>query len=575
MEQALTPFSPEGALPKCPTGIFGFDDITGGGLPRRRTSIICGGPGCGKTLFGVEFLVRGALKYGEPGVLMVFEETEEEIAQNVASLGFDLRDLIARGLLYIDHVRLERSEIEETGDFDLEGLFVRLQLAIGSIGAKRVALDTLEVLFSGLPNETILRAEMRRLFRWLKDQGVTSVVTAERGQDTLTRYGLEEYVSDCVVLLDNRVIDQITTRRCRIIKYRGSSHGANEYPFLISSDGIAILPITSDALHHEVSSERLSTGVPDLDDMFEGAGVFRGSSVLITGTAGSGKTSLAAQFALASAQRGERCLYLAFEESAAQIIRNMRSIGADLQACIDEGLLHIAATRASMFGLEMHLVSIHRLIDKLAPRLVIVDPISNLIDVGDALQVQAMLNRLIDFLKAQGITAVLTSLTMGGEAPERTDASISSHMDTWILLKMIEADGERNRGLYVLKSRGMAHSNQIREMRLTAQGIRLADVYLGAGGVLTGAARQVQESQDALAALSRRNEIERSRRKIHRKRAALEARVAALQARYEAELEEMQMLIEEDEARNYTHLNQAQRMAKARGVEPRNGEAAN
>jgi circadian clock protein KaiC len=468
---AAQPKASQRALPKAPTGIQGLDEITFGGLPRGRPTLVCGGAGCGKTLLAMEFLVRGATEHGEPGVFLAFEETAEELTKNVRSLGFDLDDLVAKEKLALDFVRVERSEIEETGEYDLEGLFIRLGYAIDSIGAKRVAIDTIESLFGGLSDQGILRAELRRLFRWLKDKGVTAVITGERGEGTLTRQGLEEYVSDCVILLDHRVIDQISTRRLRVVKYRGTVHGTNEYPFLIDEDGINILPITSMGLQHEVSSERMPTGVERLDAML-GGGYYKGSTVLISGTAGSGKSSMAAHFVDAACRRKQRCLYFAFEESPQQIVRNMRSIGLDLQPWINKGLLRFHATRSSVYGLEMHLVTCHKLIREFKPEVVVLDPIGNLTNAGTDLDTTAMLTRLMDYLKSEGITALWTSLTSGTEL-EKTDVGISSLVDTWLVLRDIERSDERKRAMYIIKSRGMAHSNQIREFQLTDHGIKL------------------------------------------------------------------------------------------------------
>jgi circadian clock protein KaiC len=461
------------ALPKAPTGIEGFDEITGGGLPKGRPTLVCGGPGCGKTLFAMEFLVRGATQFGEPGAFITFEETGEELAQNVRSLGFDIDAMVEDEKLVIDHVRVERAEIAETGEYDLEGLFVRLGYAIDSIGAKRIVLDTIESLFGGFTNEALLRSELRRLFRWLKDKGVTAVITGERGERSYTRQGLEEYVSDCVILLDHRVNDQTSTRRLRIVKYRGTTHGTNEYPFLIDESGFSVLPLSGLQLDHAVSNERVSSGVPDLDVMLDGKGYYRGSSILVSGTAGTGKTSIAAHFARESAQRGERCLYLAFEESPRQLIRNMQSIGLDLEPFVKKGLVKLHSSRPTLHGLEMHLVQIHKMVAQFDPAAVVIDPISNFIDTSSAIEAQAMLLRLIDFLKAKQITAVFTHLTSGNSVFEATDVGVSSLIDTWLLVRDIEIGGERNRGLYVLKSRGMPHSNQIREFNLTSRGIEL------------------------------------------------------------------------------------------------------
>ncbi|HMF39627.1 MAG TPA: circadian clock protein KaiC [Polyangia bacterium] len=522
-------------LAKAPSGIQGLDEITGGGLPKGRPSLVCGGPGCGKTLLAMEFLVRGATEHGEPGVFIAFEETSDELTANVRSLGFDLDKLAEQKKLLIDHVILERNEIVENGEYDLNGLFIRLGYAIDSIGAKRVVLDTIETLFGGFANQAILRAELRRLFRWLKDKGVTAIITAERGEGTLTRQGMEEYVSDCVILLDHRVTDQVSTRRLRVVKYRGTAHGSNEYPFLIDAEGFSVLPITSAGLDHVASDERVSTGVARLDAMLGGAGLYRGSSVLVSGTAGTGKSSLAAQLAKESCARGERCLYFAFEESESQIVRNMGSIGIDLRPWIKKGILRFVAARPSGGGLETHLALMHRRIKEFQPRMVVVDPISNLVDAGVMRDATSMLMRLIDFLKTEQMTAVLTSLTKGGDQREETEVGISSLIDSWLMLRAIEIGGERNRGLYVLKSRGMAHSNQIREFLLTSRGIDLLDVYVGEQGVLTGSMRISQEARERVAEEDRVRDADSKRRASDRRRRALEAQIAVLRAELEGE----------------------------------------
>jgi circadian clock protein KaiC len=465
-------------LPKAPTGIPGMDEITGGGLPKGRPTLVAGGPGCGKTLFAIEFLVNGAMQYDEPGVFVAFEENAKELAQNVASLGFDLKKLSKQKKLIVEYIRVERSEIEETGDYDLEGLFIRLGYAIDSIGAKRVVLDTIEVLFSALSNEGILRAELQRLFRWLKDRGVTAIVTAERGEGNISRFGLEEYVADCVILLDHRVTEQVSTRRLRIVKYRGSLHGTNEYPFLIGKDGISVLPITSLALNHEASTERVSTGIRELDDMLDGKGFYRGSSIMLSGTAGTGKTSLAATFVEAACERGERSLYFAFEESASQIVRNMRSIGIDLLPYVRKGLLQIEVARPSQYGLEMHLVIMYDLIREFKPKIVVIDPITDFTSVGSEFEVKSTVTRMIDFLKAKQVTGLFISITPEEESPDRSVVGISSLIDAWVSLRNLESNGERHRGLFVLKSRGMAHSNQIRSFELTDDGIKIGKMDL-------------------------------------------------------------------------------------------------
>lgn len=554
-------------LAKAPSGIRGLDQIMAGGLPRGRPTLIAGGAGCGKTLFGMEFIIRGAIEHGEPGVFMSFEENEAELAQNVASLGFDLADLIARNLLAVEFVRVERSEIEETGEYDLEGLFIRLAYAIDRIKAQRLTLDTLEALFAALPNAAILRAELRRLFRWIKDRHVTAVVTAERGDGSLTRHGLEEYVSDCVILLDNRVESQISTRRLRIVKYRGSRHGTNEYPFLIDADGISVLPITALGLDHPAYTERVSSGLPRLDRMLGGRGFYRGSSILITGTPGSGKSSLAAHFVDAACRRGERCIYFAFEESRSQIVRNMQSIGMDLGTWIDAGLLRIFAARPHLEGLEAHLARMHRYIDEFAPAIVVVDPVTSLNDIGSLGQTQAMLVRLIDFLKSQGITALFTSLTENADRSDQREVGISSIMDAWLLLRNIEGNGEHNRGLYILKSRGMSHSNQIREFLLTDDGAQLLDVYAGPDGVLLGAARVACEEQKRFEADARRDAWLNKQRALERKRLAMEAQIEALRAAYANEERELAAIIAAGHAGEAAEQRRRAALASLRGAD--------
>ena len=559
------------ALEKSPTGITGLDEISGGGLPKGRTTIVCGGPGCGKTMLGIEFLVRGATEFNEPGVLLAFEETPQEMARNVASLGFDLNGLVERKKLFFEYVYIEPSEIEETGDYDLEGLFIRLQNAIKAVGAKRVLLDTVEAIFSGFKNIGILRAEIRRLFRWLKDRGMTTVVTAERGEGTLTRHGLEEYVSDCVVLLDHRISEQTSTRRMRIVKYRGTSHGSDEYPFLIDEQGMSVLPITSLELQHAASAERVSSGIGDLDDMLEGEGYFRGSSVLITGTAGTGKTTLATSFADATCRRGEKCLYVAFEESFGQLSRNMRSVGFELNPWIKKGLLIHKAWRPSQYGMEMHLLRIHKLIEQFQPRAVVVDPITNLIGGSTEKDVHAMLTRLLDFLKMRKITALFTSLTAAGESLEHTNLAVSSLIDTWVLLRDIELNGERNRAVYLVKSRGMAHSNQLREFVMGKSGIQLIPAYVGAGGVLTGSSRLVQQAKERAEVLLREQEIESQKKELDRQRQALQAQIAALQSEFVAKEHQMQRLIDQAQQRERVLVTDEEAMSRNRGANTGNG----
>ncbi len=536
------------ALPKAPTGIKGFDDVTFGGLPVGRPTLVCGSAGCGKTLFAVTFLVNGATLYGEPGVFVSFEERSADLAANVSSLGYDLDRLVADRKLVIDHVRVERSEIEETGEYDLEGLFIRLGHAVDTIKAKRVVLDTIETLFAGLSDASVLRAELRRLFGWLKDRGLTAVITGERGEGQLTRQGLEEYVSDCVVLLDNRVEEQITTRRLRIVKYRGSAHGTNEYPFLIDGAGISVLPVTSADLDYDASDEVISSGVAGLDAMLAPGGFFRGSSILLSGTAGTGKTTLAAHLVDAACGRGERVLAFVFEESGGQIVRNARSVGLDLARRIESGLLRFEAARPTLYGLETHLARMHRDIEAFEPRLVVIDPISSL--RGPDVELQATLVRMVDMLKSRDITAVFTSLRTEGAFGQAGDLGLSSLMDVWIKLLDIEANGERSRTLYVIKARGMSHSNQVREFQMSAAGLKLIDAYIGPAGVLTGTARLVQEAQEEAAALRRQQDGERRQRELARRRQSIERQIAELRASLEVAEEEEQVVRGEDEGRD-------------------------
>ncbi len=472
---------------KIPTGIDGLDEVIEGGLPEGRPTLVCGGPGSGKTLVGVSFLANGATRFGEPGVLMTFEESADEIATDVASLGIDLGRLVDQGRLAIDYVHIDPAEIEETGDYDLEALFVRLEHAVTSVGARRVVLDTIEALFSGLRNETVLRAELRRLFRWLKVRGLTTVITAERGQGALTRHGIEEYVSDAVILLDHRVTDQVSTRRLRVLKYRGSHHGTNEYPFVIDRHGIGVMPITSMGLEHSAPSDRISTGLAGLDEMLGGCGYYRGSTVLVSGTAGTGKTSIGAHFVDAACRRGERCLWFLFEESPKQILRNMRSIGLDMERWIGQGLLEIRAERPSRAGLEGHLAAVHRAVVTFKPTVAVLDPVTNLLAVGSSTDVRSMLTRIIDGLKTDGITGLFTSLSRGKIERQETEVGISSLMDTWILLALTEANGRRHRRLSVVKSRGMAHSNEIREFAMSDQGMHVHPSPVSSGRRRAGA----------------------------------------------------------------------------------------
>jgi len=556
-----------GAISKTLTGIFGLDEITGGGLPRGRPTLVCGAAGCGKTMLAAEFLVHGAVDFDEPGVFMMFEETAAELTENMRSLGFDLDKLQRQKKIALDYVRVERREIEETGEYDLEGLFIRLGHAIDSIKAKRVVLDTVEALFAGVPNHAILRSELRRLFRWLKDKGVTAVITGERGESTFTRYGLEEYVADCVILLDQRIADQISTRRLRIVKYRGSSHGTNEYPFLIGAKGVSVLPITSLTLDHEASAERISTGIAGLDQMLGGAGFYRGSSVLVSGSPGTGKSSIAASFVNAACERGEKALLFTYEESQSQLLRNMRSIGLDLQHWVKKGLLRIESTRPTLHGLEQHLVHMYDLVRAWKPAVVAVDPISNLTSEGEDAGLKLTLMRLIDFLKTQGVTALFTSLTSdsGAMMTATSEMGVSSLMDSWLLLANVAHNGERTRTLQVLKSRGMPHSNQVREFVFSDRGVDLIDVYLFGDRVLTGTARLAHEAQVVATTDLLNKDHARRLRDLANRRKALDAQIAVLNLEAEARAGDVEFQIERERFEADGVQSRAKRIAASRG----------
>jgi circadian clock protein KaiC len=535
---------------KSPTGISGLDDVTLGGLPQGRPTLVCGGPGSGKSLLGIEFIVNGATQFGESGVIITFEEKANELAANVASLGFDLEKLQRTGKLRVDYVHVDKTEIQETGEYDLSGLFIRMAHAIESVKAKRILLDTIENLFLGLENTAVLRSEIRRLFYWLKERGMTAVVTGERGEKTLTRQGLEEYVSDCVILLDHRIENQISTRFLRVVKYRGTLHGTNEYPFLIDKEGISVLPITSLGLKYNVSSQKISSGIPSLDRMLDaGKGFFRGSSILISGSAGTGKTSIAGSFVHAACGRNERSLFFAFEESPQQIMRNMKSIGMDLTSYVENGLLQFHSARPTIHGLEMHLVEIHKKVQTFKPKVVVLDPITNLITVGSIREVRSMLIRLIDYLLTSQITVMFTALNSHDQEPERADEGVSSLVDTWITVKDIESNGERNRALYIMKSRGMKHSNQVREFKITNEGLELVDVYLGPNGILVGSAREAQQLEELTGQELRQYGAAKTDLTLQRKRTVLEAEIAGLRETFESLKDELGRTYEEEQMR--------------------------
>lgn len=529
--------NPASALKKVPTGITGLDEITFGGLPLDRPTLVAGGSGCGKTLLGAEFLARGALEYDEPGVFVSFEESAKEIIKNTQSLGFNFESLIKKKKIHIEEIIIDPRELKEVGEYNLDALFIRLNQAIKKVSAKRIVLDTVETLFTNFSNQVIVRAELNRLFRWLKEKKVTAVITGEKGIDTLTRYGLEEYVVDCVIFLDNRISEQICTRRLRVVKYRGSLHGSNEYPFIITETGIFVMPITSVNLDYLVTNARISTGIPRLDTMLGKQGFYKGSSILVSGAAGTGKTNFAATFVDAACKRNERCIYFAFEESPDQLIRNLSSINIHLKQWEKKNLLKFYAVRPASQGLEKHLLTMEKMITEFKPSVIVIDPITNLISIGNTQEVKSMLARLIDFLKMRQITAYFTCLVGGVnvESNASNEMGVSSLMDTWIVLETMDINGEQNKTLRILKSRGMGHSNQIREVVISDKGLALKEVYTGSGDVLLGTARYNQEAKDRMQKVLLEQEFKRKSRLIERKRAMTESKIAALKAELDAE----------------------------------------
>ena len=569
MTQSFTQSAVRHQLPKAPTGVEGLDELTGGGLPRGRPTLICGPAGSGKTLLAVEFLVRGVAQFDEPGVFLAFEESAEDLAANVSSMGFDLQKFQAEGRLVVDHVNILNAEVEEAGEWDLEGLFLRMGAAIDAVGAKRIVLDTIEVLFGAFSNTAVLRSELHRLFRWLKARGVTAVITGERGEGTLTRFGIEEYVSDCVIVLDQRVVEQSSTGRLRILKYRGSLHGTNEYPFLIGASGVSVLPITSLRLQRTVSMKRVSTGVDRLDAMLSDGGYYKGSTVLVSGSAGTGKSTLAAQFCVAACSRGEKAVYFAFEEAEVEIVRNMSSVGIDLQGAVDAGLLQFRCSRPSLLGLEAHLLGMQQFVAEFDPSVVVIDPVSDLLRIGTEAEVAAMLTRQLDFLKMRGVTTLLTNLQSDGRQPIADD-QLASLVDTWLIVQSIEGNGENNRLLYVRKSRGMAHSNQIREFLLTDSGIELADVYVGPQGVLTGSARQSQEAKERSDGTARLEDLEVRRTELERRREAVEAQTRNLWREYEEEADAVGRLLSSGSTSTQARAGQRAEQGRLRRADSEN-----
>jgi len=552
-------------LKKSPSGIPGFDEITGGGLPQGRSTLVCGDAGAGKTMLGMQFLVRGATEGQEPGVFVAFEETESDLKRNVASLGWDLETLCGERRLAVESVSVSSEEMAEAGQYDLEGLFVRLDAAIRDVGASRIVLDTVETLFGVFTDAHVVRAEFRRLLRWLKDRGITAVVTAERGEEGLTRFGIEEYVSDCVIDLSQGMRGQTTRRHLRVLKYRGSGHGTNAYPFLIGQNGIHLFAVTELGLDFPVFEERISSGIDRLDEMLGGRGFYRGSSILLSGTAGTGKSSISASFADAACARGEQALYISYEEPRLQIVRNMQSIGIDLQKWHESGNLRFHTTRVTTHGLEEHFFLVKGLIEESPPNVVVIDPVSNLLQLGSPEEVKNLLTRLIDFLKSRGITTLVTELITGGHSIEATNTDISSLMDAWLLLRDMESGGERSRVLYVLKARGMSHSHQVREFLLTDQGVSLLDVYAGPEGLITGTARYTQEAQEEAEHKRRLEEIQRKKNELERKRKLKEARLKEIEAELQDEEEKLEQAIREAEEEEANYRERQEKRKQLRG----------
>ena len=461
-------------LPKSLTGIQGLDDITYGGIPQNRPTLLVGSIGTGKTIFAMEYIINGITMFNEPGVFMTFEEQTDELQINVTSMGYNLSKLIADNKIYLEHLHIDHREIQATGKYDIEGLFIRIEMAIEKVKAKRIVLDALDTLFIGLDSQ-ILRSEIKRLFFWLKEKKVTAIITSEVGDIFLTRLGFEEVVADCVIELNNRLNNQISTRRLRIVKYRGSYHSTNEYPFMIDHKGITIFPIISEAPQIIVSNERISSGIKQIDEMLDGRGFYVGSSILVSGSAGTGKSSIAASFIKDVCEKKGTALYCAFEEAPNQIKRNMASIGIFLEPYEKSGNLHFYYSRPTLQTLELHFIAIKKLIKQINPSVVILDPITNLMIENINSDIRTMLTRFVDYLKMEQITVLLTAtLTVSSLELIQSNEGISSMVDTCIMIQEKNIIDSRRRTLYIMKSRGICNSKKEVEFIITSEGISIA-----------------------------------------------------------------------------------------------------
>ena len=532
------------------TGVKGLDDVLGGGIPQGHAMLLVGKPGTGKSILSMEYLLHGIELHKENGVYISFEESEKQIISNAASFGWKFEEMVKKNKLAISYIDMQPEQMRTVGDYDLSALILRVKGAIKKVNARRVVIDGINNLLSTFDDERIIRSDLLRLIREIKEVNATIFITGERGHDSWSKMGFEEYLADGLMHLDNRTDGNYQTREIQVVKCRGINHYTGKSPFIINSEGMSIRPLITADFDYKVLKSRVSTGIADIDNMLGGKGLYRGSTVYITGPSGAGKTSISSSFANGACSRGERALFLAFEESSDQIIRNMKSIGLSLDKWVNEKLLYFYTARATTNSLEGHLDNIMTMVREVEPTCVVLDPISAFRPIANENETKLMLIRLNDYLRARKITTVFTALSSDGEYSEHADVQLSSIADTWIVVRIMDYKGERNNVMQLMKSRGMSHSRQMKEMYFTGNGLKLQNVYQGPEGVLTGAARIGQEKYEKLKEARNVIEIDKNRKKIERKKSLLEASIEALKHEYEEELEALHAAIEEAEEQN-------------------------